>query len=277
MPSRVADGPKLRAGGMQFFANSLVLLALLCAEAATLASPADAAFNDCGQPVSDGATPTASDALFILGAAVGTQTCDPCVCDTNASGGITAGDALATLAAAVGGQGVLSCEPCNDERASCWFDIVVGGDTAAEFDGPAQFEVAGDGTVTFTLRSRGYINDDTVSSVIATFTTAPGNPLAPGTYDIASAGINFVDPPYTAYYFPGVPGSDCGTCGGSVTFDSIVDEQSISGNANVEMVRVLPPPQGGELPPVRMNVEFHAAFGSQFDGGSPYVQCSIEY
>jgi exonuclease III len=56
---------------------------------------------------------TASDALFILGAAVGIQTCDVCVCDADGSGGVVATDALLTLQSAVGLPVTLQCPPCS--------------------------------------------------------------------------------------------------------------------------------------------------------------------
>ena len=66
----------------------------------------------CGFPVSNGAKPAASDALFVLKAAVGSAECDLCVCDINGSGGVAAGDALTTLKAAVGIQVSYDCPPC---------------------------------------------------------------------------------------------------------------------------------------------------------------------
>jgi hypothetical protein len=56
---------------------------------------------------------TASDALFILGAAVGVQSCELCLCDADGSGGIAATDALVTLQAAIGLPVALECPPCN--------------------------------------------------------------------------------------------------------------------------------------------------------------------
>jgi hypothetical protein len=50
--------------------------------------------------------------LFILGAAVGTQVCELCVCDTDGNGNIAASDALRTLNAAVGVQIPLLCPAC---------------------------------------------------------------------------------------------------------------------------------------------------------------------
>src|SRR5688572_8362179 len=78
------------------------------------ASSASAAQGDCGQPASSGATPSASDCLFVLRTATGAATCEPeCVCDTNGGGGITASDALVCLKVAVGQPNVtLECPPC---------------------------------------------------------------------------------------------------------------------------------------------------------------------
>ena len=71
----------------------------------TLASPA------CGDPVSDDRV-TASDALFVLQAAVGAAACVDCVCDANASGQVTASDALRVLNFAVGQPVSLDCPAC---------------------------------------------------------------------------------------------------------------------------------------------------------------------
>jgi hypothetical protein len=66
---------------------------------------------ECGDPVVDGAV-TASDALFVLGASIGLENCETCVCDVNDSGAVTAADALAVLSAAVGLDVELVCQPC---------------------------------------------------------------------------------------------------------------------------------------------------------------------
>jgi hypothetical protein len=64
----------------------------------------------CGQPVTTGQTPSASDCLFVLRAAVGLATCDPaCICDVNADGSRTAVDALICLKKAVGQDVTLAC------------------------------------------------------------------------------------------------------------------------------------------------------------------------
>ena len=83
----------------------------------------------CGDPVvltvdlttaGDGLTPigvlpraiSASDALFVLKSAVGSATCEECVCDVNNAGGITATDALIVLRRAVGQAVELLCPAC---------------------------------------------------------------------------------------------------------------------------------------------------------------------
>jgi hypothetical protein len=55
---------------------------------------------------------TASDALRVLRAAVGTVECDECVCDVDSSSSVTAGDALLVLRAAVGLDVTLDCPGC---------------------------------------------------------------------------------------------------------------------------------------------------------------------
>lgn len=81
--------------------------------AALLFAPAAASAQQCSQPVSSGASPVATDCLFILGAAVGNQTCESaCVCDVNGSGGVpNATDSLICLNVAVGVNIALDC-PC---------------------------------------------------------------------------------------------------------------------------------------------------------------------
>ncbi len=67
--------------------------------------------NDCscGSPVTEQLPPTASDALFVLMAAVGQAQCSLCECDVNASLTMTASDALIVLQSSVGQQVVLEC------------------------------------------------------------------------------------------------------------------------------------------------------------------------
>jgi hypothetical protein len=58
--------------------------------------------KSCGQPLSIGSAPTASDALAILRAGIGAGECRLCICDIDASGAIVATDALLALNLAVG-------------------------------------------------------------------------------------------------------------------------------------------------------------------------------
>lgn len=75
---------------------------------------ASAETNRCGQPVSIGGTPTATDCLFILSAGVGIGSCTPtCVCDVNGDLSTTATDALTCLNIAIGGSLPLAC-PCDE-------------------------------------------------------------------------------------------------------------------------------------------------------------------
>ena len=74
--------------------------------------PALAAKGDCGQPSSTGAKPGAADALYVLRTAVGSLSCDLCICDVKADTKITAADALLILKKAVGQDVVLACPAC---------------------------------------------------------------------------------------------------------------------------------------------------------------------
>lgn len=70
----------------------------------------DCVLIPCGKPTnSSGDKPKASDALFILKAAVGQASCTPQVCDVDSSGKILASDALRALRSAVGQTVVLIC------------------------------------------------------------------------------------------------------------------------------------------------------------------------
>jgi hypothetical protein len=70
--------------------------------------------QQCAQPVSSGAAPVASDCLFILGVAVGSQTCLPaCTCAPTGSLPTKATDALLCLSRATGQPVTLNC-PCEE-------------------------------------------------------------------------------------------------------------------------------------------------------------------
>jgi hypothetical protein len=65
----------------------------------------------CGDANSSGGL-SSSDALLVLKAGVGTESCQLCVCDVNDSATITSGDALLVLKKAVGQAVVLDCPVC---------------------------------------------------------------------------------------------------------------------------------------------------------------------
>ena len=59
------------------------LLALSTILTIVLAAPAGATTGDCGQPRSEGDTPTAGDVLYILGAALYQRDCPLQTCDVD--------------------------------------------------------------------------------------------------------------------------------------------------------------------------------------------------
>jgi hypothetical protein len=98
---------------MKRFSLGLVTVLPLCGLTLLLAAtPVGADLGDCGQPVSTGGAPTATDALFALRSAVGVVSCELLVCDVDGSCAITAGDALRTLLVATGQSLSLDCETC---------------------------------------------------------------------------------------------------------------------------------------------------------------------
>jgi hypothetical protein len=84
-------------------------------EASTTTTLAAAAL--CADPTGDEDV-TATDALFVLRAAVGGTGCEPCVCDVNDSGSLTASDSLIVLRFAVGAGDDLQCPSCDDDLSS---------------------------------------------------------------------------------------------------------------------------------------------------------------
>ena len=90
----------------------VVFAMLLLAASMLPTGGAHGATGDCGQPVTNGATATATDSLFILHAAIALQACSlECICDVDASADITASDALRSLQSVVGQPVSLDC-PC---------------------------------------------------------------------------------------------------------------------------------------------------------------------
>jgi hypothetical protein len=75
-------------------------------------APGGAQTGACGQPVSTGTVPTATDARYTLLAAIGARVCDLCVCDVDSSGGIVATDALLLLNGATGLDVAFTCSTC---------------------------------------------------------------------------------------------------------------------------------------------------------------------
>lgn len=95
--------PLLKYSRLALFAAATALI---------LVTDAGATQGDCGQPVTTGAKPTATDCLHVLKASVRLLTCAPeCVCDTNGSGGVSSVDALMCLTTTVGDRPLEDC-PC---------------------------------------------------------------------------------------------------------------------------------------------------------------------
>jgi hypothetical protein len=91
--------------------NAALLAAVLALASPT--QPVPAAQGDCGQPASGGTSPTATDALFALNAAVGLVACNIDVCDADGNCTVTAIDALRILKIAVGEILSLDCDNCS--------------------------------------------------------------------------------------------------------------------------------------------------------------------
>ncbi|HYC55740.1 MAG TPA: PKD domain-containing protein [Candidatus Binatia bacterium] len=121
-PSSLAS----RVHAAAVLAVTLAQLAVTFSLPAFSVPDAHAALGDCGQPLTAGNKPTASDALFVLRSAVGQSSCDLCVCDVNGNGSTTASDSLAVLRRAVNlpvNFNCISCEDCGngsvDEGEQC--------------------------------------------------------------------------------------------------------------------------------------------------------------
>ena len=90
------------------------VLAICAAALALVLAPslAVAGAGDCGQPVSNGSHPSATDALWVLNTGVGLQECEVSVCDVDGNCIISAGDALRVLAVATGQPIEIDCTGC---------------------------------------------------------------------------------------------------------------------------------------------------------------------
>jgi hypothetical protein len=110
---------------------------LLAGGLGLLPSAAHANRGQCSQPFTAGADPSASDCLFILGSAVGNQTCDnPCICSPKGTLPPRATDALICLNASVGAPVTLAC-PCADLKDAAFAfgpGDVTNANIAAQFD-----------------------------------------------------------------------------------------------------------------------------------------------
>jgi hypothetical protein len=105
--------------------SALVLFTLLSASTAVQA-------EQCAQPLTSGALPTASDCLFILQVAVDSATCSPeCICAPSGTLPVKATDALLCLSAAVGSAVSLDC-PCGPTTTSTTITTTTLGSSAPE-------------------------------------------------------------------------------------------------------------------------------------------------
>lgn len=166
-------------------------------------------------------------------------------------------------------------------QESCLANVNVSMDMEDSFNGPIGFTIEEDGSLSFKLYSRDWIlqNPDPLGVVTASFSTGPGaTPLGNGAeFDLAGASLGYPFLQYYGAYLEGVESADCDTCGGIVEIYGYIEDVAISGRAEVIMPRSSPPPPGGVEIPVKMEVFFVAAFGSELDGGSYFVQCKTEY
>jgi hypothetical protein len=169
-----------------------LIIGLLIATAGSLLAPAPAAAlrGECGQPVTTGKVPRASDCLFILKNAVGAVDCLPaCVCATKGRLPVRASDALICLKSAVGQPVTVDCP----------FDAcpVEPGPIALASVSPAEGTIG----TTITIRGSGFGFEDTLSlagaddvalevldvradRVLARLVSA----ASPGTYDVKVDG-----------------------------------------------------------------------------------------
>lgn len=102
----------------------------------------------CSDPVAPFDGPVATDCLFILQAAVGSETCEECLCDAAGSNGINATDALLCLKVAVGESLPLECPSCNG--GSTTTTTTGGGTTTTTTGGGTTTTTTGEPTTTTT-------------------------------------------------------------------------------------------------------------------------------
>lgn len=179
-PTRIRSGPALLIAG-------LLMLAPAAARGAN---------GDCGQPVTSGAKPSASDCLYVLKSAVGAVECD-CVCDTNGSGSTLASDALLCLGVAVGYPLVMNC-PCADLTIETpEFDLEIGQTLANCF----YFRTSN--TQTLAIRQWASTTLPATQQLIVFLTVdEDGDPVdvkPPGTLSSTDCGIGGSPPPRWTY------------------------------------------------------------------------------
>jgi len=148
----------------------------------SVASTAAGAQGDCGQPITSGASPTASDALAVLRTAVGSSACEICVCDVDGSGSIVASDALATLRRAVGQNVALACLACRVETT-----IGPEGGTLASGDGVVTIDFPPDALAAPTAVS--------IAGIALSALPAPASQASDGkAYDLGPDGLTLALP-----------------------------------------------------------------------------------
>jgi len=131
----------------------------------------------CSQPVSDGAAPVATDCLFILQAAVGSQTCDPeCICAPTGTLPTKATDALLCLQHSVGNDAIpLDC-PCGGVTTTTSTTSTTGGEptttsTSTTVEGPT--------TTSTSTTVEGPTTTSTSTTVEAATTTTTSTTILP--------------------------------------------------------------------------------------------------
>jgi hypothetical protein len=114
---RATGARRMRRIREMISALSFLLMAILLS---TPVPSIGGASQRCSQPVTTGTNPTASDCLYILRTAVGSETCTPvCVCAPKGATPPTATDALICLKKAVGQSVTLNCPaPCGATTTS---------------------------------------------------------------------------------------------------------------------------------------------------------------
>jgi hypothetical protein len=102
----------LAAARLAFVAAAINLVSILVPPSAS------AVLGDCGQPVTNGPSPTATDCLFILQASVSLAVCNPeCICAPRGTLPVSATDALICLNVSVGQPATLDC-PCGSSSTT---------------------------------------------------------------------------------------------------------------------------------------------------------------